>query len=70
MRANKQVFAVGVDAGALSTRCLILQINQGVLRYAGHGEVESAGWTKGRLADPAAMQACMRPPTRKSRPEM
>lgn len=60
MRPNKQQFGVGVDAGALWTRCLILESNEGVLRYAGHGEVESSGWTKGRLADPAAMQACIR----------
>lgn len=60
MRPSKQQLAVGLDAGAVSTRCVILQIGQGVLRYLGHGESESAGWMKGRLADPSAAQACIR----------
>jgi len=60
MRPSKQQLAVGLDAGAVSTRCVILQIGQGVVRYLGHGESESAGWMKGRLADPSAAQACIR----------
>ena len=39
MRPNKQQLAVGVDAGTMCTRCVILQVNQGMLRYLGHGEV-------------------------------
>jgi cell division protein FtsA len=58
--AEKDLLAVGIDAGSLYTRCVILQLDDGYLRYLGHGETESAGWTKGRLTDHVAVQHCMR----------
>ncbi|MEX2263466.1 MAG: cell division protein FtsA [Bryobacteraceae bacterium] len=49
--ATKPLFAVGMDAGAARTRCVIGVLEDGVLRYVGHGEGPSGGWTKGRIAD-------------------
>lgn len=60
MAAEKDLLAVGIDAGSLFTRCVILKFEDGYLRYLGHGETESAGWTKGRLTDHIAVQHCMR----------
>ena len=60
MPAPKPQLAVGVDAGSLFTRCVIVQIEDGLLSYLGHGEVLSAGWTKGRLADHLAVEGCIR----------
>lgn len=40
-----------MDAGAARTRCVIGVLEDGVLRYVGHGEGPSGGWTKGRIAD-------------------
>lgn len=60
MAAEKELLAVGIDAGSLYTRCAILRFEDGYLRYRGHGETESVGWTKGRLTDHVAVQHCMR----------
>src|SRR6266853_1736509 len=60
MAAEKELLAVGIDAGSLYTRCAIVGFEDGYLRYLGHGETESAGWTKGRLTDHVAVQHCMR----------
>jgi cell division protein FtsA len=58
--ADKEQLAVGIDAGSLYTRCVILQLKDDFLRYLGHGEIESAGWNKGRLTDHLAVQHCIR----------
>jgi cell division protein FtsA len=58
--AEKDLLAVGLDAGSLYTRCVILRVGDGCLRYLGHGEIESTGWTKGRLTDYPAVQRSMR----------
>lgn len=58
--ANKPQIAVGLDLGSSRTRCLILLVEDGRLRYAGHGEVPSDGWNKGRLADQQAVTTCVR----------
>lgn len=58
--SHKLQVAVGVDAGSAFTRCVIFRVDDGLLRYIGHGEVESSGWTKGRLTDHLALQASMR----------
>ncbi len=50
MPAKPQI-AAGLDLGSSSTRCLILLLEDGRLRYAGHSQVPSAGWSKGKLAD-------------------
>lgn len=40
-----------VDVGSARTRVLIADLNDGALRYAGHGVAESAGMRKGLIAD-------------------
>ena len=56
MRASaKPVFAVGVDAGSLWTRCLILLLEQARVRFLGYAEMPSQGWQKGRIADQKAV---------------
>jgi cell division protein FtsA len=60
MPVNKQHLAIGVDAGSAFTRCVIFEFYDGLLRYLGHGEIESAGWNKGRLTDNVAVQICIR----------
>ncbi|MEN6533705.1 MAG: cell division protein FtsA [Bryobacteraceae bacterium] len=52
-------YAVGLDAGSKHTRCLIGTVEDSCLRLLGFGEAESAGWTKGRIADPAALSAAV-----------
>src|SRR5271155_3775800 len=47
--------AVGLDAGSAFTRCVILGMEEGRLRFLGHGEVPSAGWHKSRLTDQQAL---------------
>ena len=58
--ADKFQLAVGLDLGSGFTRCLILLLDGGRVRYAGHSEVPSDGWSKGRLADQQAVTACVR----------
>jgi cell division protein FtsA len=57
MPDNPQI-AVGLDLGSAWTRCLIVSIAGGRLRYLGHSEAPSSGWHKGRLADQLAVTAC------------
>lgn len=57
--ASKPQFAVGLDGGSACTRAVICLLEDSRLRFLGHGEVESAGWNKGRLADPSALSACI-----------
>jgi cell division protein FtsA len=52
---DKPPIAVGLDAGSAFTRCIILGMEEGRLRYLGHGEVPSSGWQKSRLADQQAL---------------
>ena len=51
----KTQLAVGVDAGASRTRCVICALEGEHLRYLGHGLASSAGWAKGRLVDQDAV---------------
>ncbi len=60
MPAHKRQLAVGIDAGSAFTRCVILELEDGLLHYLGHGEVASAGWTRGRLIDHRAVHAGVR----------
>jgi len=64
--STKAQFAVGLDLGSSSTRCLILLLESGRLRYAAHSEILSDGWTKGRLADQQAVTACVRAAVREA----
>ena len=56
----KTNLAVGVDAGSMFTRCVVCALEDGCVRYLGYGEVESAGWNKGRLSDQPALSECIR----------
>ncbi len=58
--SNKSQYAVGLDAGSRHTRCVICAVEEARLRYLGHGEVESLGWSKGRLTDSQALTLCIR----------
>ncbi|MGB6693510.1 MAG: cell division protein FtsA, partial [Terracidiphilus sp.] len=53
-RQNNMI--VVLDIGSAWTRVLAADVNEGVLRYRGHGAVESAGARKGLIAElgPAA----------------
>ncbi|MBI4908258.1 MAG: cell division protein FtsA [Acidobacteria bacterium] len=53
--SQKQHLAVGVDLGAGRTRCVILSVEHGELRFLGCGEAPAKGWLKGRVADPQAI---------------
>ena len=58
--ADKPQLAVGLDAGSAFTRCVILAMEEGQLRYLGHGEVPGSGWQKSRLADQQALTRTVR----------
>lgn len=60
MAQSKSKLAVGLDAGSEQTRCVITVLEDSQLRYLGHGEAESAGWSKGRLVDPHALAGSLR----------
>lgn len=40
-----------LDAGSSKTRVLVAELNEGALRYRGHGIVDSAGMRKGMIAE-------------------
>ncbi len=65
MPAKPQI-AAGLDLGSSSTRCMILLLEDGRLRYAGHSQVPSAGWSKGKLADHEAVTASVRDAVREA----
>jgi cell division protein FtsA len=56
MSQNSENLIVVLDIGGSWTRVLAADLNEGALRYCGHGIVESAGMRKGLIADlgPAA----------------
>jgi cell division protein FtsA len=47
-------YAVGLDVGSSRTRCLVCLLDDSRLRYLGHADVPSAGWSKGRISDQGA----------------
>ena len=57
---NKSRIAVGIDVGSAFTRCVIFQLDDGYLKYLAHSEIESTGWSKGRLVDHLAVQSSIR----------
>lgn len=57
--SDKPNIAVGLDAGSAFTRCVILCAEEERLRFLGHGEIPSAGWSKSRVADQKALAACV-----------
>jgi cell division protein FtsA len=53
--ATKTRIAVGLDAGSSRTRCVVCALEDMRLRFLGYGQADSAGWSKGRLADQQAL---------------
>ena len=47
-------YAVGLDVGSANTRCLVCILEDNRLRYLGHAQAPSAGWSKGRISDQVA----------------
>ncbi len=56
MNETQDDLIVVLDVGSSSTRVLAADVNEGALRYRGHGVVESAGIRKGLISElgPAA----------------
>jgi cell division protein FtsA len=56
MNQKQDNLIVVLDAGSAHTRVVAADVNEGVLRYRGHGVVDSAGMRKGLIAElgPAA----------------
>jgi cell division protein FtsA len=56
MNAKQDNLIVVLDVGSAHTRVLAADVNEGVLRYRGHGVADSAGMRKGLIAElgPAA----------------
>lgn len=52
--------AVGLDVGSGHTRCVISLLQDGLIRYLGHSEVDSKGWHKGRISDQSAVAEVIR----------
>jgi cell division protein FtsA len=63
---DKTPLAVGLDLGSAFTRCVILSMENGRLKYLGHGEVASTGWNKGRVADQQALTASVQAAVRRA----
>src|SRR5579864_4888107 len=55
----KPQFAVGLDAGSSATRCVICLFEDSRLRFLGHGEIDSIGWSKSRIGDSQALSTCL-----------
>ena len=69
MAEKQPQLAVGLDAGSAFTRCVVLSMDEGRVRYLGHGEVPSAGWLKSRLADQEALTRNVREVVRQAEAE-
>jgi len=54
---GKKQLAVGIDVGSWRTRCVVLALDNGSLRFAGRGEAPSAGWYRGRVSDQSKVAA-------------
>ena len=55
MPNRKFEIAAGLDTGSACTRCVVGSLENGRLRYVGHGEVRSSGWSRGRIVDQHAL---------------
>lgn len=47
--------AAGLDVGSTHTRCVVCALEDGQLRFLGHGISVAQGWAKGRITDPEAL---------------
>ena len=56
MSQRQDNLIVALDIGSANTRVLAADLNEGAIRFRGHGMVESAGMRKGLISDlaPAA----------------
>jgi cell division protein FtsA len=57
--SNKPFLAVGLDAGSDWTRCCVLLLENAQVRLLGFASTPSQGWSKGRVADQAAVSECL-----------
>ncbi|MDP9054438.1 MAG: cell division protein FtsA [Acidobacteriota bacterium] len=57
--STKSIFATGLDAGSIHTRCVISLLENQRLRLVGYGSVPSRGWAKSRIADQQAVSECV-----------
>ncbi len=53
--SRSPVYAVGVDAGGLWTRVIILALENATVRLVGAGAARSQGWKRGRITDQNAV---------------
>ena len=53
--SEKAFPAVGIDIGGSRTRLVVCLVEDERLRFLGHGECESRGWVKSRIADQNAV---------------
>jgi cell division protein FtsA len=53
-------YAVGLDIGSANTRCMVCLYEDNRMRYLGHSQVASAGWSKGRISDQVAATEAIR----------
>jgi cell division protein FtsA len=53
-------YAVGLDVGSAHTRCLVCALEDSRMRYLGHSDLPSAGWSKGRISDQVAATEAIR----------
>ncbi|HVP45204.1 MAG TPA: cell division protein FtsA [Bryobacteraceae bacterium] len=51
--------AIGLDLGSSRTRGVVCLVEDERLRFLGHGECESRGWVKSRIADQNAVTECI-----------
>ncbi len=52
---NKAKLAVGLDLGATTTRVVICALEDGSIKFLGHGEAPVHAWNRSRLSDPGAL---------------
>ena len=55
--SDKAFPAVGIDIGSSRTRLVVCLVEDERLRFLGHGECESRGWVKRKLASRPATDA-------------
>ena len=51
MASKKNPLCVGLDVGSAATRCVIVLLEDGHLRFLGYGQHSGGGWNRGRLAE-------------------
>ncbi|HVT92684.1 MAG TPA: cell division protein FtsA [Bryobacteraceae bacterium] len=69
MSSSNMTIGVGLDAGSGHTRCVAVRLENSRLFYLGHGDVDSLGWSKGRIADPQALSVCIQAAVRHAEEE-